>query len=179
VDGIHYTIDEPRPFSTSYGSHKFGKKAALSYEFVISTFQPKLVWLNGPYPAATHDQTIFKTGGLKAAVELKQQERGNDFRLIADDGYFGEEYLDTLAFRNEFDAKDIVYYKDRALSRHESFNGKTKNFRVLKDKFRHDRTSGNPNREHPTHKACVEAICVTLQYEMDMGLLTLLDPFPN
>jgi hypothetical protein len=179
LDGIHYLIDEPRPFSTSYGSHKFGKNAALSYEFVVSTIKPKLVWLNGPFPGGTHDQTMFKNGGLKQAVEKKQRDRNNDFRLIADDGYFSLASLDTLSFRNEFDPREISYYKDRALSRHESFNGKTKNFRCLTTKFRHDHTSGNLNKQHPTHKACVEAICITLQYEMDLGLLTLLDPFPK
>jgi hypothetical protein len=145
--------------------------------FVVCAFRQQLVWLKGPYPAATSDQTIF-ADGLKNAVELKQQERHNDFRIIADDGYFNEGFLDTLSFRNEFDPRDIAYYKDRALSRHESFNGKTKNFRCLKVKFRHDR-GDNPTNQHPTHKACVEAICVTLQYEMDLGLLTLLDPFPK
>lgn len=122
---------------------------------------------------------MFKNGGLKQAVEKKQRDRNNDFRLIADDGYFSLASLDTLSFRNEFDPREISYYKDRALSRHESFNGKTKNFRCLTTKFRHDHTSGNLNKQHPTHKACVEAICITLQYEMDLGLLTLLDPFPK
>lgn len=80
VDCIHYQIDEPRPFSTTYGSHKFGYNAALSYEFVVCTFKPKLAWINGPFPAGVNDITIFKSeGGLKNAIEQKQRARGNDF----------------------------------------------------------------------------------------------------
>jgi hypothetical protein len=178
LDGIHYPTDEPRPFTTKYSSHKLGGKAGLMYEFVVCSYKQKLAWLNGPFPAGNHDITVFSEKGLKAAVERKQQERSNDFRIIADDGYFSQELVGALSFRNEFDPRDIAYYKDRALSRHESFNGKTTNYRCLRVKFRHDR-GDNPNRLHPTHKACVEAICVTLQYEMDLGLLQLLNPFPK
>jgi hypothetical protein len=178
VDCIHYLIDEPRPFSTNYSSHKFGGNAGVSYEFVVCTFKPKLCWLNGPFPAGTHDIKIFEQGGLKAAIELKQQLRNNDFRIIADDGYFKKELTSTLSFRNEFDPKDVSYYKDRGLSRHERFNGMTKNYRCLTASFRHDRGMNN-ERQHPTHKACVEAICVTLQFELDCGLVELFDPFPK
>lgn len=178
VDGIHYEIEEPRPFSTAYSSHKFGGKAALTYEFCLSTHKPKMTRLNGPSPAGTKDNTTFKTKGLKDAIKKKQEERGNDFRVIADDGYFDESNLDTLSLRNEFDPPEIAWFKDRALSRHERFNGLTKNYKCLTKKFRHDR-GHNPNREHPRHQACVEAICVTLQYELDEGLTTLFDPYPS
>ena len=57
VDGIHYPIDEPRPFSTSYSSHKLGRKAGFDYEFVVSTDRDCLCWLNGPFPAGKNDKT--------------------------------------------------------------------------------------------------------------------------
>lgn len=177
VDGIHYLVDEPRPFSTSYSSHKFGKKAALCYEIVVCTFKSKIAWLNGPYPAGMNDKTIFEDK-LKQAIETKQTQRNNAFRIIADDGYFKKTLTTTLSFRNEFDPRDIAYYKDRSLSRHEFLNGKTKNFKCLTASFRHDHGT-NPEKKHPTHKACVEAVCVTLQYEMDLGLLRLFNAFPK
>ena len=177
VDGIHYMITEPRPFSTTYSSHKLGGSAGLVYEYGVATHKNKLVWLNGPYPAGTHDKRVFRRK-LKLAIEKKQNERMNDFRVIADDGYINEEFNDTLAFRNEFDPSEIVWFKDRSLARHERFNGLTKNFGCMVKKFHHDR-GVNPNQQPPRHKACVEMICVTIQYEMDTGLTTLFDPYPT
>lgn len=176
LDGIHYKIDEPRPFSRSFGSHKEGMHACLDYEFCIYAHKDKIAWLNGPYPAGTPDGVVFRDK-LKAAIEKKQTERTNEFRVIADDGYFAEDLMNVLSFRNEFDPREVAYFKDCALSRHERFNGLTKNYKILKVNFRHDR-GDNPNREFPRHKAVVEAICVTLQYEFDLGVKNLFDPYP-
>lgn len=177
VDGIHYTITEPRPFSTSYSSHKFGGKASLDYEFGVYTHKDKLAWLYGPVPAGKGDKDVFRRC-LKGAIEKKQLERSNDFRVIADDGYFAKDLMETLAFRNEFDSQEVAWLKDRGLARHEKFNGLTKNYRCLTAKFHHDRSSDNSNHAHPRHKACVEAVCVTIQVEMDVGVKSLFDPYP-
>lgn len=177
VDCIHYRVDEPRPFSKSNGSYKYGGKAALSYEFCIDTLQQRIVWINGPFPAGKGDLSIFETR-LKEAIEALRESRNEDIKVIADDGYIKHALLHVLALRNEFDPHDIAYFKDRALSRHESFNGHTKRFGCLSQPFRHDHTSGNTNLEFPKHKLCVEAICVTLQYELEVGDLRLLDPYP-
>lgn len=40
VDGIHYPIDEPRPFNKSYSSFKLGGSAGLMYEYCICTDKP-------------------------------------------------------------------------------------------------------------------------------------------
>lgn len=176
VDGIHFPIDEPRPFSSSYKSHKHGA-AGLVYEFGLFTHKAKLAWLNGPFPAAKNDKTVFRQG-LKPAIEQKQTERNNAFRVIGDDGYIAKDLLKTISLRNELDPKDVAYFKDRSLARHEKFNSYTKNgFEILRNKFRQDR-GDNPNREHPRHKAVVEMICVTVQYELDLGIKKLFDPYP-
>ena len=176
VDGVHYRTDEPRPFSKSYKSHKMGQ-AGLDYEYGIYTHKNKVAWINRPFPAGTNDKTVYRSK-LKAAVEKKQKERKNNFKVIADDGYTANDLLKTLSLRNEFDPRDLAYFKDRALSRHERFNGMTKNaYNILCINFRHD-PGWNEKREHPRHKAVVEAICVTLQYELDLGIKTLLDPYP-
>jgi hypothetical protein len=71
--------------------------------------------------------------------------------------------------RNEFDPRQVAWFKDRVLSRQEAFNGKTKNYRCLTNEFVHS---------HDLHRQVVESICVTLQYEMDAGLLDLFDAYP-
>ena len=176
IDGIHYPITEPRPFNKTYKSHKLGS-AAVDYEYAIYTHKDKVAWISPPYPAGFGDKNIF-CSGLLGMIRAKQEARGNDFRVIADDGYNAGDLLDALCLRNELDPREIAYFKDRALSRHETFNGMTKRYNCLCAKFRHDKGS-NPNKEHPRHQACVEAICVTIQYELDLGVAKLLDPYPE
>ena len=133
------------------------------------THKEKIAWINAPYPAATHDKTIFRDK-LKAAIEKKQAERKNKFRIIADDGYVAEDLMNVISTRNEFDRKELAYFKDRALSRQEKFNLYTKNgYDILDKNFRHDH-GDNPDQQHPGHKAVVEMICVTIQSEMDLGI---------
>jgi hypothetical protein len=177
MDGIHYVIDEPRPFSKKYSSHKEGGNAGLVYEYCVYTHKDKVVWINGPFPAGTNDIAVLHMK-LKAAIKKKQDDRNNTFRVIADDGYFALELLELLSYRNEFDPSEISWFKDRSLSRHEKFNGLTKAYACLTTKFRHDR-GDNPDWKHPRHKACVEAICVTIQYEFDAGCKSLFDPYPT
>lgn len=177
IDGIHYQITEPRPFSTDYSSHKFGGKACLDYEFGIYTHKPQLAWINGPIPSGTPDINVFKSK-LWHAIRAKQATRSNTFRAIADDGYMSKELQDVLVFRNEMDPPELAYFKDRALARHETFNGMTKRYACMTKLFHHDRGQ-NPERKHPRHKTCLEAICVTIQVELNLGVETLLDPYPT
>lgn len=168
LDGVHYPIDEPRPFSKSNSSFKRGGKAGLSYEFVLSIHKEKIMWVNGGFPAGQGDRSNFKDEGLMDALIKRRQETGRPLRLIADDGYTEKTLYQYLSLRNEFDPRQVAHFKDRALSRQEAFNGKTKNYRCLKNEFVHS---------HDLHRQCVEAICVTLQYEMDTGVLSLFDAY--
>lgn len=179
VDGIHYPITEPRPFSTDYSSHKLGKKAGLAYEFCIATDRDEILWIGGPFPAGTGDKAMFESALMQKIRELQIQRNDFDIRVIADDGYIKEALRDTLTYRNEFDPREIAYFKDRALSRHERLNGLTRRFDCLNKPFHSDRSSDNSARVHPAHKACLEAICVTIQYELDVGDTSLIDPYPS
>jgi len=176
VDCVHFPIDEPRPFTKKYGSHKL-RGAGLSYEFVFSTVKDKLVSIVGPFMAGTADITIFRSK-LKGMIEAKQRARSSTTRIIADSGYIEEGLHNLLSYRNELDPPEIGWFKDRALSRQERFHGLIQNFEVLTKSFRHDRGL-NPDRQHPRHKACVEAACVAVQYEIDLGITTLIDAYPS
>ena len=141
----------------------------LAYEFSLSIHKNKIIWVNGGYPAAVGDRTIFKEHGLLDALKKRREETGRNLRLIADDGYIENALVEFLSLRNEFDPRHIAWFKDRALSRQEAFHGKTKNYRCLIIEFRHS---------HDMHQQCVESICVTLQIEMDIGLLDFFDAYP-
>ena len=54
----------------------------------------------------------------------------------------------------------VKSFKRRARARHETFNGRLKNFKILAERFRHG---------VPKHKAVFEAICVIVQYDMENG----------
>lgn len=58
------------------------------------------------------------------------------------------------------DTRAIKGFKNRAKARHETFNTRLKNFKILDERFRHGVTK---------HKAVFEACCVIVQYEMDNG----------
>jgi hypothetical protein len=133
VDGTHCWIQEPQHPTWSmdfdYYSHKYGK-AGLNYEFGISIFESRLVWMNGPFPAGLNDQTVFqKPEGLKAKLAATGK------RAIGDGGYNG--HPNQINAPNAHDSKAVKRFKGRALKRHEKFNGYTKNFGCLKGRFRH------------------------------------------
>lgn len=157
VDGVHCQIHEPmhptKSKDSSYYSHKF-KRSALNYELGISVYDNALVWLNGPTKASEHDITLFRSqNGLKTMIPEGK-------RVIADRGYNSKRETAVLSTPNSSDPAEVRKFKSRARARHESFNAKIKNFRVLAECFRH-----NINY----HSTVFEAICVICQYQLENG----------
>jgi hypothetical protein len=92
-----------------------------------------------------------KPNGLKTKIPIGK-------RGIADHGYKKEE--EKLAIRNGLDSQAVEKFKSRALARHESFNGRIKEYACLSGVFRH----GVDKR-----KAVFQAVCVLTQYNMENG----------
>jgi hypothetical protein len=160
VDGTHCPINEPRPFDTKWSSHKLGKAAGIDYELGIRIHDSKVAWIHSA-PAGKNDIDIFRMR-LKDALPVGK-------RCVGDLGYQGEpEYI---SYKNALDPRELQDFKDRVMSRHESFNSRVKNFCCLKTKFRHGVSM---------HKACFEAICVIQQLEMNNGSQEpLMDAYPK
>jgi DDE superfamily endonuclease len=154
VDGVHCRVQEPlhptKSKDPSYYSHKF-KTAALDYELGISVFDNALVWMNGPFKGSRHDITVFRRAGLK-------QQIPEGHRIIGDTGYLGESLV--ISTPNAHDPAALRKFKSRARARHESFNGRLKNFKCLDERFRHGVEQ---------HKVVFEAICVICQYQLETG----------
>ncbi|CAB9525588.1 unknown protein [Seminavis robusta] len=162
VDGTHCRIEEPRPFSTDWSSHKFGGKAAVNYELAICIHKPQLAWVYGPTkPGKYNDVSVFR---LKLKEKMEAELPG--CRIIGDKGYKGEP--DLISLRNEFDPEEIAEFKDRASARHESFNQKLKCFKILSVPFRH----GVAN-----HKMAFEAVCVVVMFQIECGGASLFDAY--
>ena len=133
VDGTHVWLYKPGhpKFSqdSEYYSHKFNK-AGINYELGIAIATGKLVWMNGPYKAGNNDLKIFTRCGLKEKLlELMK-------KAIGDRGYAG--HHEVISIPNRKDSREVKLFKSRALKRHETFNGMTKTFGILRERFRHE-----------------------------------------
>jgi len=154
VDGVHFRINEPRSQpNANWCSHKFNHPA-LSYELGVSLVDGSLVWINGPFPAATSDVAIFrKPNGLAAHIPAGK-------KVIADRGCRPALNTGKLAIRNPYDSDALKEFKRRVRARHENFNARIKHFRVLDERSRHPLEK---------HKTVLEAACVLQQYDLENG----------
>ena len=140
VDGVHCQVHEPihptKSKDSSYYSHKF-KRAALNYELGISVYDNALVWLNGPSKASQHDITIFRSpNGLKELIpEGKRAIGDRGYASKRDTNYASKRDTNVLSTPNSSDPNEVRKCKSQARARHESFNCKIKNFRVLAQCF--------------------------------------------
>ena len=94
---------------------------------------------------------IFRNpGGLKERLENMGK------KAIGDQGYKGEP--DLISYYNTTDSPSVALFKSRALLRHETFNGMTKQFGILQGRFRNSSTK---------FKSAFEAVCVICQYKAE------------
>jgi len=160
VDGVHCPTEEPthKFFSENkkYFSHKI-HGAGLDYEIGMSIFQQKCVWVAGPYPAGTNDITVFRDK-LKQEIQDARDRSQVNHRLLADRGYRGER--DYISTPSSHDNEPLRDFKGRALSRHETFNGRLKNFDCLQERFRHSFVK---------HQMCFHAGAVIVQISLENG----------
>lgn len=150
VDGVHFHIREPThpeyKIDTGFFSHKHGG-AGLDYEIAISIFEPKVLWINGPYPSGIGDREIFKDR-LRAMIP-------NGCIALMDRGYRGGgKCVSTV---NGLDSDELNEFKTRALARHENFNSRLKRYAILRERFRCD---------YIKHKVVFEAVACICQLEM-------------
>lgn len=157
VDGTNFRTTEKKHPTLNKDPKMFDKKsngAGVKYEVAIAVFRSKVVSILGPFPASVHDMTVFR-------MKLKDQIPCGKL-AIADGGY--ESYLNgedqKLSIPNTYDSKALANFKTRARLRQETFNGRLKTFACLKQIFRHSIDK---------HKLAFEAVCVTVQYQMDNG----------
>jgi DDE superfamily endonuclease len=161
VDGIDFRMWERKhptlPVNTKDCSKKFNH-GAVKYELACSIFHAKCVWINGPFRGGKHDMTVFREDGLKAKMLATAPGK----IAIADRGYATSrpDEVAILATPNETDPEALGNFKRRVRCRHETFNGRIKFFKCLSDTFRHGLDK---------HKFALEAVCVTVQYQMDNG----------
>jgi len=171
IDGTHCPIEEPRPFSTEWSSHKHGGNAGVNYELGVLLHKPRLAWCYGPTrPGKKNDLGVFQEN-LREALSDLSDDKDAPRRVIGDGIYSGDP--DFVSTKNDFDPYEIAQFKNRALSRHEKYNGLLKNFKVLADRFRHQ--NDDIVAQHRMHFLAVN---VLVQTQLDNGGYTLYDVYP-
>lgn len=111
MDGIHFKINEPSPFSSIWNLHKLGG-AALAYELVTNILTGDIVGYNGPFLAGQwNDIKIFQNSTRKRL--------GPGEKVLGDLGYIGDRKVLTKK-----DARDNLhsYGMGCAHNRHETIN---------------------------------------------------------
>ena len=171
VDGVDFKVWEKKhPLvnkDSKMCSHKF-KSAGVKYEIGVSSYDSKCVWISGPFRCGKHDATIYQGKedladyafrrrlGLPVHECLEEKMPAGKL-AVADSIYSKGKHT---AVPNPCDSKMLHNHKARIRCRQESFNGRLKNYAILSQCFRHDLKK---------HKVALEAIAVTIQYQMDLG----------
>jgi DDE superfamily endonuclease len=114
----------------------------------------------GPYPAGQSDLQVFRK--LDGIMDMIPPGRF----IIGDRGYNGEP--EKISTPNDHDSMIALNLKNRARARHETFNARLKEFKILDLPFRHlnfSPTQGIYSLEE--HKQVFESICIMIQYDLE------------
>ncbi len=129
VDGTDYRTNEPWPFNSCWFTPKHNGPG-LRYEVGVCIQTGWIVWLNGPYPCGEWPD-------VKTALEQLVYVFEGDERAVADKGHRGH----TMYFDCPWKHLDTAHQKNRkalARARHECVNRRLKQWRALKECYRHD-----------------------------------------
>ena len=73
IDGTHSRILEPKHPARSRNPQFYSHKCngpAVAYEIAMSLWESKVLWVGGPFPAASHDISMFRQGGLRGLIPV-------------------------------------------------------------------------------------------------------------
>lgn len=122
IDGTDCRIQEPTPFDSKWYSHKF-RGPGLRYEIGVSIDEGNIIWANGPFQCGSWpDVVIFRS-------QLKQRLLPDE-KVLADRGYGDAKCVYEIPGRG-------ARYSSLLRARHETLNGRLKNFAILRGCFRH------------------------------------------
>jgi hypothetical protein len=156
IDCVHCETNEFRTDpSSKWYSHKH-KGVGVLYEVVIDLCNTRVVWIAGPYPASTHDITIFR-GGTQVSQSQRNNKANWDWnalyfkipegkKLIGDSGYKGEP--SKISITNDKHSSEVKQFLDQAKSRQETFNTRLKFFHVLGGPFCHGKGAQDKLKAH-------------------------------
>jgi hypothetical protein len=119
----------------------------LRYELALNINTGDIVWAFGGYPCGEFPD-------LKLAREMYIEMVDDNEMTMADNGYKDADYFIYP------DVCNAEREHKRIMSRHETVNGRIKNFNVLSHVFRHDKNK---------HSLCFHAVVNIVQISIDYG----------
>ena len=171
VDGVHCRTDERRdhplfPMNRARYSQKY-KHAGLTYEIGVAVYEQKIVWVNGPYQAGTNDLSMLRQGKPDGSGSILDKVQPGKM-LVLDRGYQTSRPTEQpkMAFKSNDDPPELCEVKARTMCRHETVNGRIKQFKFASETFRHS---------DPQHGIGFMATCVLVQCQLDCGAAFLYD----
>ena len=168
VDCVNFIVQEFRlnP-STIWFDHK-SHSSGLKYEFAVSVWSSKCVWINGPHPAGKcHDKALFCGAESMDCPRDTWDEEALLFQIpegkkaIADSAYEG--LPEKVTVKRPGHTVQVFRFLDRAQNRQESYHSRLKAYKILTDRFRHGTSSQD---KMDLHKMAVEAVAVIVDYDM-------------
>ena len=126
VDGTDFRIPQKGP---SFASHKYAGKSAVRYELGVDIIAGNLVWSHGPFPAGLYNDIKIFNLCLRHWLEPGE-------RVEADEGYRG--HADKVKGPGNDVSSKNSEMQGRVRARHETLNGRLKNWGILNQVFRHD-----------------------------------------
>ncbi len=129
-DNRQHRLLHPAEGGRQEGSHKYAGKSALRYELGIDILKGNLVWVEGPYPAGAWPDIKINLNSLASHLPP-------DKRVEANNDYVG--HPDKIKCpNNDSNPERNLGMQSAARSRHETFNGRLKNWGILETTYRHN-----------------------------------------
>jgi hypothetical protein len=172
IDCVHFAWQEclTDPGGKWY-SHKHNGPG-ISYEVCVDAVKDRIVWTNGPFPAATHDITIFRGGKKKLGKDTWKKSSlyhriRDGKRVVGDSGYVGEPDKVSTTLAGHSDATKELFA--RLKSRQETLFRGYKALGIMGGKpFRHKGKQGGGSEERmAVHRLVFRAVTVVMQYNME------------
>ncbi len=145
IDGTDFRIRQQGDATKGnpFASHKYKGKSALRYELAVDILAGTLVRIDGPYPAGQYmDITIFRNG-------------------LADKGYVGEAPEFVKCPNCPTVPEHHLPMMARVMKRHETLNGRLKNWGILEQVFR--------QRDITHHADVLRAVAIITQLTIENG----------
>jgi hypothetical protein len=160
ADGVDFKLWERQhklyPYDTTAMSHKF-RSCAAKYIIALSVYEPKCVFIEGPFRGGKPDLEMFVESGLMKKMQA------NGKVCIADRGFRSKIPREQKCFAlpDYMDAgKELYNTKSRGRLRQETWNGRLKHFNALSQTFTHG---------FEKHGIVLRAVAVLVQYQMVHG----------
>ena len=168
IDTVHIRIQELRSDPNSkWWSHKFNGPG-VSFEVVVDPKLGKIRWINGPEPASIHDITFLRGGKKGDEKNWKKSSLyfhlPKNVKLVGDSAYLGQPDKVTATMDAHHAATKILFARMKSMM--ETCFGRLKNFKVLRESFRHGTVTADKMKKM---KRSFEVAAVLIQYDFENG----------